>query len=147
MADDKTTSGPGGQIAHPAGACAMVIFGAAGDLTKRKLIPALYNLARSQLLPQEFAVVGVARAPLTTEEFRQRMSRDIREFATEQVEPGLWEWFTKRLHYLQGNFEDPEMYPKLRKLLETVEKEHGTRGNYFYYLATGPSYFSGIVRR
>jgi glucose-6-phosphate 1-dehydrogenase len=124
----------------------MVIFGAAGDLTKRKLIPALYNLAKSGLLPQQFAIVGVARAPMTTEDFRQRMTRDVREFATEEVEPGLWGWFAERLHYLAGNFEDPTLYPKLRDLLETVDKEHGTRGNYFYYLATGPSYFSGIVR-
>jgi glucose-6-phosphate 1-dehydrogenase len=125
----------------------MVIFGAAGDLTKRKLIPALYNLAKSGLLPQEFAIVGVARAPMTTEEFRRRMTRDIREFATEEVEPGRWDWFAERLHYLAGNFEDPALYPKLRDMLEVVDKEHGTRGNYFYYLATGPSYFSGIVRQ
>jgi len=125
----------------------MVIFGAAGDLTKRKLIPALYNLAKGGLLPQEFAIVGVPRAPMTTEDFRQRMSRDIREHATEKVEPGLWEWFAERLHYLHGNFEDPNAYPELRKTLEVVDKEHGTRGNYFYYLATSPHYFSGVVRR
>ena len=143
----ETVTVTGDRPGQPAGPCAMVIFGAAGDLTKRKLIPALYNLARSQLLPQEFAVVGVARAPMTTEQFRQRMSRDIREFATEKVEPGLWEWFAERLHYLPGNFEDPEVYPELRKTLEIVDKEHGTRGNYFYYLATSPSFFSDVVHR
>ncbi len=147
MADDRTFDVPGNLVGQPAGPCAMVIFGAAGDLTKRKLIPALYNLARSQLLPQEFAIVGVARAPMTTEDFRQRMGRDIREFATEQVEPGLWEWFAERLHYLQGHFEDPKVYPELRRTLEIVDKEHGTRGNYFYYLATSPSFFSDVVRR
>ncbi len=147
MANDKTLNKPGNLPGQPAGPCAMVIFGAAGDLTKRKLIPALYNLARSQLLPQEFAIVGVARAPMTTDEFRQRLSRDIREFATDEVDPGLWEWFAERLHYLPGNFEDPKLYPELRTMLETVDKEHGTRGNYFYYLATSPSFFSGVVQR
>ena len=147
MAEDRTTNVAGDPPGQPAGPCAMVIFGAAGDLTKRKLIPALYNLAKGGLLPQEFAIVGVARAPMTTEEFRQKMSRDIREFATEEVEPGLWEWFAERLHYLHGNFEDPNVYLELRKTLQVVDKEHGTRGNYFYYLATSPSYFSGVVRR
>jgi glucose-6-phosphate 1-dehydrogenase len=146
MAEDRTTNVAGDPPGQPAGPCAMVIFGAAGDLTKRKLIPALYNLAKGGLLPQEFAIVGVARAPMTTEDFRQRMSRDIREHATEKVEPGLWEWFAERLHYLHGNFEDPNAYPELRKTLEVVDKEHGTHGNYFYYLATSPHYFSGVVR-
>ncbi|MBI4573359.1 MAG: glucose-6-phosphate dehydrogenase [candidate division NC10 bacterium] len=147
MADDRTASVFGNLPGQPAGPCAMVIFGAAGDLTKRKLIPALYNLARSDLLPREFAIVGVARAPLTTDEFRQRMTREIQEFATDQVEPGLWEWFAQRLHYLPGNFEAPQVYPELRKLLETVDREHGTRGNYFYYLATSPGFFAGVTRR
>jgi glucose-6-phosphate 1-dehydrogenase len=147
MADDKTAGALGNLPGQPAGPCAMVIFGAAGDLTKRKLIPALYNLARSQLLPREFAIVGVARAPLTTDEFRQKMTRDIREFATDQVEPGLWDWFAERLHYLPGNFDDARVYPELRTLLETVDREHGTRGNYFYYLATSPGFFAGVARR
>jgi glucose-6-phosphate 1-dehydrogenase len=147
MADDRMINVPGNHVGQPAGPCAMVIFGAAGDLTKRKLIPALYNLARSQLLPQEFAIVGVARAAMTTEEFRQRMGRDIREFATEPVEPGLWEWFAERLHYLQGNFEDPAVYLQLQKTLQIVDKEHGTRGNYYYYLATSPSFFADVVRQ
>ncbi len=125
----------------------MVIFGAAGDLTKRKLIPALYNLAKGNLLSKEFAVVGLARAPMTTDEFRQRMTRDIQEFATDQVEPGLWEWFAKRLHYVSGNFEDPNAYRALRNELDQVDTEHGTRGNYFYYLATSPGYFDEVVRR
>jgi len=146
MADDKTTGALDNLPGQPAGPCAMVIFGAAGDLTKRKLIPALYNLARSQLLSREFAIVGVARAPLTTDEFRQKMTREIREFATDQVEPGLWDWFAERLHYLPGNFEDPQVYPELRTLLETVDREHGTRGNYFYYLATSPGFFAGVAK-
>ncbi len=147
VADEKAPSVPGSLPGQPAGPCAMVIFGAAGDLTKRKLIPALYNLAKSQLLPQEFAILGVARTPMTSEDFRRKMSRDIREFATEPVEPGLWEWFVERMHYLPGNFEDPTLYPELRRTLEVADREHGTRGNYFYYLATSPAFFGEVVQR
>ena len=105
----------------------MVIFGAAGDLTKRKLIPALYNLARDSLLSKEFAVVGMARPVMSTEEARQRMNRAIHEFATEPVEPDLWEWFLQRLYYIPGEFQDPKAYRELRSQLQKVEKEHGTR--------------------
>ena len=80
----------------------MVIFGAAGDLTRRKLIPALYNLARHELLSREFAVVGIAHNPMSTEEFRAKISEDIKHFATEEVDPDLWEWFVRRMHYLSG---------------------------------------------
>jgi glucose-6-phosphate 1-dehydrogenase len=134
------------RIGRPGPACAMVIFGAAGDLTKRKLIPALYNLAKENLLSKDFAIVGVARAPLNTDTFREKISQEIQQFATDTVETGLWGWFKERIHYMQGNFDDPSIYPKLQELLANVDKEHGTSGNYFYYLATAPEYFSDIVR-
>ena len=132
------------QLADP---CVMVIFGAAGDLTKRKLIPALYNLAKGNLLSKEFAVVGMARAPMTTEDFRRKLSQDIHEFGTESVDPALWEWFVRRLYYVSSTFENASGYRELRTLLENVDKEHGTRGNYFYYLATAPEYFSEVIRQ
>jgi glucose-6-phosphate 1-dehydrogenase len=132
------------QLADP---CVMVIFGAAGDLTKRKLIPALYNLAKGNLLSKEFAVVGMARAPMTTEDFRRKLSQDIHEFGTESVDPALWEWFVRRLYYVSSTFENVSGYRELRTLLENVDKEHGTRGNYFYYLATAPEYFSEVIRQ
>src|SRR6185503_3026967 len=84
---------------RPADPCIMVIFGAAGDLTRRKLIPALYNLAKSELLSREFAVVGVARAKWSQEDFRQKASEDIKEFGTDSVDPDIWEWFVRRLYY------------------------------------------------
>ena len=132
------------QLADP---CVMVIFGAAGDLTKRKLIPALYNLAKGNLLSKEFAVVGMARAPMTTEDFRRKLSQEIHEFGTESVDPALWEWFVRRLYYVSSTFENASGYRELRTLLENVDKEHGTRGNYFYYLATAPEYFSEVIRQ
>jgi glucose-6-phosphate 1-dehydrogenase len=133
---------PVGKVADP---CVMVIFGASGDLTRRKLIPALYNLARAQLLSREFAVVGVARSPMSTEDYRKKASEDIKQFATGQVDPDLWEWFVRRMHYLPGNFGDPGTYSNLKQLLEKIDHDQATHGNYFYYLATAPDAFGPIV--
>jgi glucose-6-phosphate 1-dehydrogenase len=124
----------------------MVIFGAAGDLTKRKLIPALYNLAKSGLLSREFAIVGVARAAMTNEEFRKKITDDVKEYATTKVEPDIWEWFERRMYYMAGEFADGAMYAELAKLLAKVDKDHGTHGNYFYYLATAPAFFAEVVK-
>ena len=88
---------------HAAPPCTIVIFGAAGDLTKRKLIPALYNLRESQLLPDNFAVIGLARAEMNDEEFRRRLSDNMREFATDSVDPKIWHWVEERLFYLSGD--------------------------------------------
>ena len=125
----------------------MVIFGASGDLTRRKLIPALYNLASEQLLAREFAVVGLSRNPLTTEQFRAKVSEDIQQYATGPVDSDLWEWFVRRIHYVTGNFDDPEVYVRLKDALQKVEQEHSTHGNYFFYLATAPRYFATIVEK
>src|SRR5579864_3335723 len=133
-----TSAQPIGKVADP---CVMVIFGASGDLTRRKLIPALYNLARAQLLSREFAVVGIARSPMSTEDYCKKVSEDMKQFATGDVDPDLWEWFVRRMHYLSGNFDDPATYPKLKELLAKIDKDHSTHGNYFYYLATVPDAF------
>jgi glucose-6-phosphate 1-dehydrogenase len=141
-AQPVTTEQP---IGRPGDPCVMVIFGAAGDLTRRKLIPALYNLAKYQLLSRDFAVVGIARSGMTTEDFRKKISDEIKEFATSPLEPDLWEWFVRRLHYMQGNFDDKALYPKLKELLAKVDQDHSTHGNYFYYLATSANYFGPII--
>jgi glucose-6-phosphate 1-dehydrogenase len=131
---------------RPGDPCVMVIFGAAGDLTKRKLLPALYNLAADRLLAKSFAVVGVARAEMSTEQFREKLGAEIREFATNAVEQALWDWFAQRIYYVAGNFDDADTYQRLQVQLTQVDADHGTRGNYFYYLATSPSYFAAIVQ-
>src|SRR5580704_2403163 len=84
--------------------CVMVIFGAAGDLTGRKLIPALYNLAKADLLAKEFAVVGVARSPVTNEDFRNKILEEVKEYGEEEIEPALWEIFSRRFYYFKGDF-------------------------------------------
>src|SRR5438477_11679022 len=88
---------------RPADACIMVIFGAAGDLTRRKLIPALYNLAKAELLSHEFAVLGVAHNPMSDDDFRKKLSDEIKEYAGSAVDQGIWKWFDQRLCYITGD--------------------------------------------
>jgi Glucose-6-phosphate 1-dehydrogenase len=118
----------------------MVVFGADGDLAKRKLIPSLYNLAVGRYLPEEFAVIGLARTAMTTDEFRQKLSSDIRQFATSPVDAKLWDWLQKRIYYVTGEFQDPQAYQRLQETLKHVETTHGTGGNHLFYLATAPSF-------
>jgi glucose-6-phosphate 1-dehydrogenase len=125
----------------------MVIFGAGGDLTRRKLIPALYNLAAANLLSRDFAVIGLAREAMTTDQFRDKFRQDIKEFSTCPLQDDLTEWFTRRLHYLSGEFGDPKAYAQLGDLLQQVNKDHGCQENYFYYLATAPTFFAPIVQQ
>ena len=132
---------------RPGDPCVMVIFGASGDLTKRKLIPALYNLAKDNLLSKEFALVGFARNEMTSEQFRDEIGKEIGEFATTTVDPDLWHWFSRRIYYHAGDFADPNAYTALADTLAQIDKEHGTRGNYFYYLATAPSFFGPIISK
>ncbi len=133
-----------GRVADP---CAIVIFGAAGDLTKRKLIPALYNLAKDGLLSKDFAVIGFARKEMDTAAFRAQMSVDLPKFATSQTDPKLVDWLVQRLYYVNGNFGDAAAYTKLRETLQLADAECGTKGNYLYYLSTPPSVFSEVVNQ
>ena len=133
--------------AHVAPPCIMVIFGAAGDLTKRKLIPALYNLRHSKLLPDQFAVLGIARAEMSDEEFRSRMRDDMKEFATDEVDQQEWKWLEERLHYMSGDFSDDGMYSQLKSRAEELDKQHQADGNYSFYLATAPQYFAPVVKQ
>lgn len=132
---------------HPAGPCIMVIFGASGDLTKRKLIPALCNLAQANLLAREFAIVGFAFDALTTESFRKLLNDEIKEFASTPIEPQLWAWFLERIYYVQGDFKDDAAYQRLQQQIESVEKEHATQGNRLHYLAVAPAFFAEVVNR
>jgi len=127
--------------------CLMVIFGAAGDLTRRKLIPSLYNLAKYNLLSREFAVIGIARNPMSTDEFRAKLMQDLKEFAQEPIDSDLQEWFERRVFYITGEFGDASTYHQLKDLLQKVDKDYGTHGNCFYYLAAAPDFFAPIVEQ
>jgi glucose-6-phosphate 1-dehydrogenase len=133
--------------ARKADPCVMVIFGASGDLTKRKLIPALCNLVAAKLLPEQFAVVGVANNDMTTESFRQHLSDEIKQYASCPITPELWNWFLSRIFYIKGEFENPATYQQLKEQLDKVQKERGIPGNHFYYLAVAPRFFGEVVRQ
>ena len=135
----------GRAVIHPAGPCVMVIFGASGDLTRRKLFPALCNLASVNLLPSRFAVVGMAVDPLTTETFRQQLDDEIKTFATSPIDPEFWKSLLSRTFYIQGDFKDPAAYQRLKDQIDRVETDYKTEGNRFFYLAVAPAFFSEIV--
>jgi glucose-6-phosphate 1-dehydrogenase len=124
----------------------LVIFGAAGDLTKRKLIPSLYNLRRHGLLPKEVAVVGVARKALTDEQFAADMSDGIKKFATDGVDEKLWADFRPCLYYQQGHFTEESTYKALGERLKAIDEKHKCGGNVLYYLSTPPDFFGTIIK-
>jgi glucose-6-phosphate 1-dehydrogenase len=127
--------------------CAAVIFGASGDLTKRKLVPALWSLFQSRVLPEPFAVIGVARSEMSNEEFRARMREAVTDFA--RVQPPtqrVWDRFASCLFYYTGDPSDPGLYPGLGDYIRKVEQERSTGGNRLFYLATPPSIYADVVR-
>ncbi len=129
----------------PGQPCAMVIFGASGDLTKRLLMPALYNLACDRLLPKGFCLVGVSLDEFTTEQFREKMSTDIRQFSTrKQFDEEVWRDLVPRLYYTPGRFDDPKVFEGLGELLGRLGTEWRTEGNVLYYYATPPVVF-GLI--
>ena len=124
--------------------CIVVIFGASGDLTKRKLLPALFHLEQAGLLPKEFAVVGVARRPLEDEFVKDMREGIVKSGDVEESDPKL-DPFVAKLRYHALNFDDAAGYKALKALLEKMDAEQGTQGNRLYYLATAPEYFSDIT--
>jgi glucose-6-phosphate 1-dehydrogenase len=126
--------------------CAVVIFGASGDLTKRKLIPALYNLAVSRLLPPGASIVGFARSGKSDEQFRNEQKENVAKFSRRKpLDEPVWNDFASGLFYCQANYDDPAGYQKLKAMLERLDKERGTRGNRLFYLSVPPSEFGTIV--
>ena len=143
--DDSTITVPA-RAPQPAGPCALVIFGASGDLTKRKLLPALVYLAKSRLLPREFAVVGTASTEYSSQAFRDKLRAELPQFLEDQVDPERWQRLESHLYYVPGNFDDPALYERLRAQLAECDARHGTAGNYLFYLAVPPDLFSVIVK-
>ena len=127
-----------------AGPCVMVLFGAAGDLTKRKLVPALFNLAKAKLLPRNFAVLGVSVDDLSLEQFRSQVTGFL---PSEDHGIEAWEWFTERLYYERADFADPNTYSTLVDRLADIDRGRHTEGNYLFYLATAPKFFAPIVQQ
>jgi glucose-6-phosphate 1-dehydrogenase len=124
--------------------CAVVLFGATGDLTHRKLMPALYNLARGGNLPAESAIVGYARRDWDDATFRTEMETSLKKAGVPDFET-VWPQVAPRLAFSGGTFDDEAAYAKLRAKLDEVDATHGTKGNRLYYLAVAPEYFATIV--
>jgi glucose-6-phosphate 1-dehydrogenase len=130
-----------GKAAPP---CIFVLFGAGGDLTKRKLIPSLFNLVRAKLLPDDFAVMGVSVDDLSLEAFRDQVSEFLPK-GEGDAEPLAW--IRQRLFYERGDFADPNTFSTLRDRLAAIDLERNTQGNYLFYLATAPKFFASIVQQ
>ena len=125
--------------------CSLVIFGASGDLTKRKLFPALYSLAYRGLLPKSFAVVGVARTEESDDDFRDRMKESVQEFGRDPFRDDVWDALAEGMRYVPMDFDDEEREDRLADALTELDEERGTRGNRVYYLAIPPSAFETVV--
>jgi glucose-6-phosphate 1-dehydrogenase len=131
---------------RPAPPCLIVIFGASGDLTHRKLIPALFDLFQAGLLSKHFAVLGFSRSQLTNEEFRRTARDGFEHYASRRLgSEADWEEFSACLHYTSGQFDEPASYDLLRERMQKIETAHGTQGNRIFYLATPPELFKIIT--
>jgi len=125
----------------------MVIFGASGDLTSRKLVPALYDLAAQRRLPLEFAVVGISRTEMSHEDFRGKLRKALEEQRSGGVSDDVWESFAGGIFYMPGDSKQAETYDELKEFLKTLDSERGTQGNRAFYLSASPSLFPAIVER
>jgi glucose-6-phosphate 1-dehydrogenase len=126
---------------------AIVIFGASGDLTARKLVPALYDLAAQRRLPMEFAVVGLSRTKMSHDGFREKLRGALDEQRPGEVSEDVWDSFSKSIFYLPGDSKKPETYRELKGFLKKLDEEPGTGGNRAFYLASSPSLFPVIVEK
>ncbi|HEY2217848.1 MAG TPA: glucose-6-phosphate dehydrogenase [Gaiellaceae bacterium] len=127
--------------------CVLVIFGASGDLTQRKLMPALYSLAYRRLLPERFAIVGAARSRETDDEFRERMKDAVQRFARDPFRQDVWDELAAGMRYSALEFDDDAGEDELTKVLHEVDADRGTLGNRVYYFAVPPSAIEMLIRK
>ncbi|MEO1335409.1 MAG: glucose-6-phosphate dehydrogenase, partial [Myxococcota bacterium] len=124
----------------------VVIFGASGDLTKRKLVPALYNLLHERHLSR-IAIVGTSRSDLGDDEFRRRAEEGVSAFSRRRpIDSELWSGLAPAIHYQPVSYSDPATFRDLRERLEAIEKQHNLPGNRLFYLSTPPSVFAPVIR-
>ncbi|MFM7191077.1 MAG: glucose-6-phosphate dehydrogenase, partial [Microcystaceae cyanobacterium] len=125
----------------------LIIFGASGDLTQRKLVPAIYQMKRERRLPPELTVVGFARRDWSHDTFRQQMRQGIEEFSDGIGSEDLWNEFAQGLFYCSGDMDDPDSYQKLKDFLAELDEKRGTRGNRVFYLAVSPKFFPPGIKQ
>jgi glucose-6-phosphate 1-dehydrogenase len=152
--DNAHAAGKNGGQVPAAGPCAMVIFGAGGDLTHRLLIPALYNLKRSGLLPEHFAIVGASAGKHSSRNWAADLGAALQRYGGKQAEGGgapidaeAWRWLEQRLRYLDLDFEHAPDYRRLARELERVAERYGTQGNVLFYLAVAPRFFPIVAQQ
>lgn len=125
--------------------CVMVIFGASGDVTRRMLLPALYNLFVDRRLPPRFSVVGFGRTPWSDQEFRNRAREAVAQYSRRPPDPAVWRTFARNLHYLAGQYGAPDDFGRLGRLLGRIQAREGIEANHLYYLALPPSAVAAVV--
>ncbi len=161
MLDRQTTAVPPIRVAEsaprrqakPADPCTIVIFGASGDLTKRLVVPALYNLARTNILPENFSLIGVARTKEDTQEWRDHLHTMLEsfvgnaaaEFDVSRIDEKVWKTLAEKMSYIDGDITKPEVYKQLHGLLDKAKNDHGTKGNVIFYLAVADRLFGTVV--
>jgi glucose-6-phosphate 1-dehydrogenase len=152
-AEDRSAEKPAEKQAPVAPPCAMVIFGAAGDLTARLVVPALYDLTVAKQLSEQFRLVGVDLAAKTTEQWRQGLTTTMHSFVTQgggefhpdRLDETAWKWLADRMSYLQGDLNDPATFRRLGEHLSQLDQSDKTAGNYLFYLAVADRFFSVAV--
>ncbi|WP_425332339.1 glucose-6-phosphate dehydrogenase [Rhodoblastus sphagnicola] len=150
----KMMSSPPRRAPRPADPCSMVLFGATGDLTQRLVIPALYNLSRTDTLPESFTLIGVARAETTTEAWRNELYQSLQKFVgaakaeagPDGVDAAAWRRLADRMVYVPGDLSKPELYETLRGVLDQAASDNGTQGNAIFYLAIAAQLFCTVVK-
>ena len=135
-----------GQLKRPH-ACVVTIFGASGDLTKRKLIPALYNLKIENRLPERFAVVGYARSEWSHETFREKMREAVKEFSRTGLDEAFWQQFASTLYYISGEYEEAEGYQALKEFIDGFDRGSRVLPVRAFYLATPPDLYGPVIER
>jgi glucose-6-phosphate 1-dehydrogenase len=157
MQKDRTAilHAPPRHPAAPPGPCAMVIFGAGGDLTKRLLVPALYNLAQTGLIPDAFALVGVDRVADTAQGWADSLHTMLQSFVgnpssesrLERIDDAVWRRLAGAMSYIQGDLNDPGLYARLSSHLEELAQQRGTQGNCLFYLAVADRFFGPVIEQ
>jgi glucose-6-phosphate 1-dehydrogenase len=148
MSTDKNPLREGVRLERTAEPCTVIIFGASGDLTKRKLVPALYRLTQERLLPAEFAIVGFARSQMSHDEFRNRMKDAVATFSeSRHVDDAVWDSFARGIFYVAGDVNSPEAYRRIKQLLDQIDHERGTAGNRVFYLSTSPTLYAEAIQQ
>ncbi|MFP5260561.1 MAG: glucose-6-phosphate dehydrogenase [Blastocatellia bacterium] len=151
MSSTTTQDNPlreGVRLERTADPCTVIIFGASGDLTKRKLVPALYRLTQQRLLPAEFAILGFARSPMSDDDFRANMKDAIVTYSeSKRVDEAVWQSFANGIFYIAGDINDPTCYQKMGERLDQIDRERGTAGNRVFYLSVSPNLYGEAIEQ